>query len=59
MSVNMLTSPTSTMMTGLVVPPLFKSLDPPLVKRTGHETHDKIATITGATLGLHAKQLSS
>ena len=23
-------SPTSTMMTGLVVPPLFKSLDPPL-----------------------------
>ena len=30
MSVNMLTTPTSTMMTGLVVPPLFKSLDPPL-----------------------------
>ena len=27
----MLTSPTSTMMTGLVVPPLFKSLDSPLV----------------------------
>ena len=25
-----LTSPTLTMMTGLVVPPLFKSLDPPL-----------------------------
>ena len=25
-----LTSPTSTMMIGLVVPPLFKSLDPPL-----------------------------
>ena len=25
-----LTSPTSTMMTGLVVPALFKSLDPPL-----------------------------
>ena len=22
------------------------------VKRTGHETHDKIATITGATFGL-------
>ena len=26
-----LTSPTSKMMTGLVVPPLFKSLDPPLL----------------------------
>ena len=24
------------------------------VKRTGHETHDKIATITGATLGLQS-----
>ena len=31
MSVNMLTSPTSTMMTGLIVPPLFKSLDLPLM----------------------------
>ena len=30
MSVNMLASPTSTMMTDLVVPSLFKSLDPPL-----------------------------
>ena len=30
MSVNMLTSSTSTKMTGLVVPPFFKSLDPPL-----------------------------
>ena len=24
------------------------------VKRTGHETHDKIATITGVTLGLQS-----
>ena len=24
------------------------------VKRTGHETHDKIAMITGATLGLQS-----
>ena len=30
-SVNMLTSSTSTMMTGMVVPSLFKSLDPPLL----------------------------
>ena len=34
MSVNMLASPTSTMMTGLVVPPPFKSLDPPLTNMT-------------------------
>ena len=24
------------------------------VKRTGHETHDKITTITGVTLGLQS-----
>ena len=24
------------------------------IKRTDHETHDKIATITGATLGLQS-----
>ena len=35
-----LTSPTLTMMTGLVVPPLFKSLDPPLSPRIQHwQTH--------------------
>ena len=28
-----LTSPTLTIMTGLVMPPLFKSLDPPLTRR--------------------------
>ena len=34
MSVKYLTSPTLIMMTGLVVPPLFKSLDPPLLTHT-------------------------
>ena len=46
MSVNMLISPTSTMMTGLVVPPLFKSLDLPLITMSSLLIHTHTHTHT-------------
>ena len=49
MSVNMLTSPTSTMITVLVVPPLFKSLEPPLNPMLNPQDYHKLSSMIDTT----------